>query len=225
MSSTGIWARPLLLVMNDVWVNMVLARRFGQVPETGDYSEALERAAGRAFAEREVSVIEAELVVWQQLPDGDWNIHRPRWRAADFDCGLSRASQDAHEEIMCWLEDLPSKPFDLVYLGAAGEDAEAALRAAGRDSADPQREITVATLPGEPAVGGPSFRRVDAVRDLGAFPGLDFSRPQAADARSAAVGGEARLLTELDRGATISLHSMRNGPLFSADEDFESDED
>ncbi len=225
MSSTGIWARPLLLVMNDVWVSMVLARRFGQMPEPEDYSEALERAAGRAFEEREVSVIEAELLVWQPLPDGDWNIRRPRWRAADFDCGLSRASEDAQEEIMWWMHGLPSKPFDIVYFGAAGEDAEAALRAAGRDAADPQREITVATLPGEPGPNDPSFRRVDAVRDLGAFPGLDFSRPRAADERSAGAGGGARLLTELDRGATISLHSLRDGPLFSADEDFKWDED
>ena len=219
--STAIFARELLLVMNEVWLDMMLARLLGQVPETVDpYMDALELAAGRPFIEREVSTVYAQLLVSQQREDGSWEIEPRRWHAADFDHWLSRMLEIAHEEIAAALRDLPRKPFDLVYFGGWDGEVEAALRAAKREPGGPQREITVVTMPGMPTAGDRSFRWVDAVGDLGAFPSLDLSRRPRRNGQSGSAGEERRI-TEIDPEATVDLHISWDGPLFQSDEDEE----
>ena len=78
--STAMFARELLLVVNEVWLDMALARLLGQVPETVDpYMDVLELAAGRPFIEREVSTVYAQLLVSQQREDGSWEIEPRCW--------------------------------------------------------------------------------------------------------------------------------------------------
>ena len=219
--STSIFAKDLLVVVNDVWVDMVLARMLGQVPEAVDpYRDALELAAGRTFAEREVSTVFAHLLVSQQRADGSWEIEPRCWHAADFDYWLSHMLEKAHVEIAASLRNLPRKPFDLVYFGGWHGEVEAALRAMRRDPAGPYREITVVTMPGMPTADDRSFHWMDAMGDLGAFPSLALSRHPRRNGRSG-DSGEGRWITELDPEATVELQVCWDGPLFEEDEEEE----
>ena len=209
--SSSIFARDLLLVVNDVWADMALARLLGQVPETVDsYMDVLDLAAGRPFIQREVSTVYAQLLVSQQREDGSWEIEPRRWHAADFDHRLARVLERTHAEIAAALRDLPRKPFDLVYFGGWDREVEAALRAAKREPGGPHREITVVTMPEMPTTGDRSFRWMDAVVDLDAFPSLALSRHPRRNGESVS-GGEGRRITELDPEATVDLHVSGTG--------------
>ena len=82
------------------------------------------------------------------------------------------------------------------------------------DQADSDQTITIVHLPGEPAIFDQRFQSIDAVADLGAFPGLDFTREPARNGSAPVTGGEERQVTEIEAGSEIDLLVSTTGPLF-----------
>lgn len=213
MSTTAISAPLQLVAANWVWVEMVLARRFGRVPELarGD-AEALESAIGGGSAGATASRLFAEVRVLHRRNSDKEKVSPPLWRAADFDGKLGQAMKLAQRLLADRLRAMyGSMAFDVWYIGAQDPVMELVLGMLSEDPADPDRKITIVRLPDAPAISDKRFRDVDVVSGLGLFVGLDFSEQPA-------TGGDERTVTKLDAEAEIDLALSFEGPLFDSDE-------
>ena len=86
MTPASVFTRDLLLIANGVWLDGVLARRFGRVPEgVPDLTAVLESAAGRGFVEESVSTLSVDVRLSVRRDDGAWEARHPLWYAADFE--------------------------------------------------------------------------------------------------------------------------------------------
>ena len=218
MTSASVFTRGLLLIVNGAWVEEVLARRFGRVPEgVPDLIAVLESAAGRGFVEESVSTLFVDVRVSRRCDDGAWETRRPFWRAADFDAHLAAVMPEADQRIADHLRGLYGKATDIVYLGSDHPAILITLEMLADDPRDPDRVIKIVGMPDSLPISDPRFQSIDAVADLGAFPGLDFTRKPARNGSASGKGGEERQITELDEGEEIDLIVSASGPLFEGD--------
>ena len=218
MTSASVFTRGLLLIVNGAWVEEVLARRFGRVPEgVPDLIAVLESAAGRGFVEEGVSTLSVDVRVSRRCDDGAWEARRQLWYAADFEGQLTATVRKSHQLLSTRLQPLYGEVPDIVYLGGDDPIVRIRLEMLVANQADSDQTITIVRLPGEPAIPDPRFQEVDAVADLGAFPGLDFTRKPARNGSAPVKGGEERLVTELEAGSEIDLIVSASGPLFEGD--------
>ena len=214
--TSSVFTRGLLLVVNGAWVEEVLARRFGRVPEgVPDLIAVLESAAGRGFVEEGVSTLSVDVRVSRRCDDGAWEARRQLWRAADFDAHLAVVMPEADRRIADHLRGLYGKAADIVYLGSDHPAILITLEMLADDPRDPDRVIKIVGMPDTRPI--PRFQSIDAVADLEAFPGLDFSQRLARNGSSSGKGGEERQVTELDEGEEIDLLVSASGPLFEGD--------
>lgn len=213
MTSASVFTRDLLLAVNGVWVEEVLARRFGRVPEgVPDLIAVLESAAGRGF--ESVSTLSVDVRVSRRCDDGAWEARRQLWYAADFEGQLTATVRESHQLLSTRLQPLYGEVPDIVYLGGDDPIVRIRLEMLVANQADSDQTITIVRLPGEPAISDPRFQEVDAVADLGAFPGLDFTRKPARNGSAPVTGGEERQVTEIEAGGEIDLLVSTTGPLF-----------
>ena len=220
MTSASVFTRHLLLVVNGVWLDGVLARRFGRVPEgVLDLIAVLESAAGRGFVEESVSTLFVDVRISRRCDDGEWEPRRPFWRAADFDAHLASVTPEADQRIAYHLRGLYGKAADIVYLGSDHPAILITLEMLADDPRDPDRVIKIVRLPDILPISDPRFQSIDAVADLGAFPGLDFTRKPARNGSTSGKGGEERLVTKLEADEEIDLFVATTGPLFEENEE------
>ena len=218
MTSASVFTRGLLLIVNGAWVEEALARRFGRVPEgVPDLIAVLESAAGRGFAEESVSTLSVDVRVSRRCDDGAWEARHPLWYAADFDAHLASVIPEADQLITDHLRGLYGKAADIVYLGSDHPAILITLEMLAEDPGDPDRAIKIVGMPDTRPISDPLFQSIDAVADLEAFPGLDFSQRLARNGSSSGKGGEERQVTELDAGEEIDLIVSASGPLFEGD--------
>lgn len=211
MTSASVFTRDLLLAVNGVWVKEVRARRCERVPEgVQDLTAVLKSAAGRDSAEGSVSTLSVDMRISKHDADGVLQTRRPLWHAADFEETLAAVVRESHQRIADSLRGLYGRAADIVYWGGDDLFVGITLEMLIEDPADPERAITIVSLPDTPAITDPRFQSVDAVA-LGAFPGLDFSREPGRNGNS---GGEEPQVTEIEAGEEIELVVTASGPLF-----------
>ena len=217
MTSASVFMRGLLLIVNGAWVEEVLARRFGRVPEgVPDLIAVLESAAGRGFAEESVSTLSVDVRVSRRCDDGAWEARHPLWYAADFDAHLASVMPEADQLITDHLRGLYGKAADIVYLGSDHPAILITLEMLAEDPGDPDRAIKIVRMPDTPAISDPRFQSIGRA-DLGRLAALVFPQKPARNGSSSGKGGEERQVTELDAGEEIDLIVSASGALFEGD--------
>ncbi len=211
--------RNLLLVVNWLGVQEILARRFGRVPEMARrYMDELEQAARAGTGESELPTLIGEAHLDFPLGNDDWEFDYPLWYATDFEQEkLVQAARDARRMIVDDLRTVYGQACD-IWIFDGGDPVLAdpilalVLEMLSEDSADPRREITIVRLPGAASISAPRFRAVDAVSDLGLFKGLDFSEPPAENGKGSVEGAGERPVTEIKAEGGVGIVVEFNGP-------------